>query len=99
MISELNIETTVELVSVQTFYKGTQPIYYQRNGNNTYALLVSNCSRVSFCTNNVDKMLDKQSVFCACLVKYCHLTKVPLWKATCSLYCSNIIRQITGGEN
>ena len=63
MISELNIETTVELVSVQTFYKGTQPIYYQRNGNNTYALLVSNCSRVSFCTNNVDKMLDKQSVF------------------------------------
>lgn len=63
MISELNIETTIELASVQTFYKGTTPVYYQRNGKNTYALLVSNNSCVNFCTNNIDKLLEKQSVF------------------------------------
>ena len=63
MISELRIETTLNLTSAQTFPKGSSPTLYQRCRENAYLLLISNQSPVAFHVNDLPKELEAQSVF------------------------------------
>lgn len=63
MISEFNIETTVNLISIQTLLSETSPTIYQRVKTDSYALIISNESYLKFSVNNNSCSLEPHGVF------------------------------------
>lgn len=63
MISEFNIETTVNLLSIQTLFRTAPSKIYQRLKQDSYALIISNQSHLSLTINSNINSLDPQEVF------------------------------------